>query len=77
MNPVRMEFVRNKVVSAREDDDGWSLATRKEARNDFGQSWLEGMDVLDVGCGGGLMSEVYLQLERWQIHWAYNHFIHL
>jgi polyprenyldihydroxybenzoate methyltransferase/3-demethylubiquinol 3-O-methyltransferase len=58
MNPVRMEFVRKKVISAREDDDGWSFATRKEARKDFGQSWLEGMDVLDVGCGGGLLSEV-------------------
>ncbi|KAH8083185.1 S-adenosyl-L-methionine-dependent methyltransferase [Filobasidium floriforme] len=57
MNPVRMEFVRKKVISAREDDDGWSFATRKEARKDFGQSWLEGMDVLDVGCGGGLLSE--------------------
>lgn len=62
MNPVRMEFVRNKIVSGREDDDGWSFASRKEARKDYGQTWLEGMDVLDVGCGGGLLSEVRIGL---------------
>jgi hypothetical protein len=58
MNPVRMEFVRGKVKSAREDDDGWSFASRHDVKRDHGQAWLQGMDVLDVGCGGGLLSEV-------------------
>ena len=58
MNPVRMEFVRGKILNGREDDDGWSFAKRHDAKKDYGQSWLEGMDVLDVGCGGGLLSEV-------------------
>jgi polyprenyldihydroxybenzoate methyltransferase/3-demethylubiquinol 3-O-methyltransferase len=57
MNPVRMEFVRGKILNGREDDDGWSFAKRHDAKKDYGQSWLEGMDVLDVGCGGGLLSE--------------------
>lgn len=63
MNPVRMEFVRQKVLAARQDDDGWSFATRKQVEakqveEQDDQAWLAGMDVLDVGCGGGLLSEV-------------------
>jgi polyprenyldihydroxybenzoate methyltransferase/3-demethylubiquinol 3-O-methyltransferase len=58
MNPVRMEFVRAKILAGREDDEGWTFANRLDKRGDGGGGWLGGMDVLDVGCGGGLLSEV-------------------
>lgn len=70
MNPTRMEFVRQKVVQGLQDDEGWSFEKRDRV-DDAGNlkrwegmasvkgkgKWLEGMDVLDVGCGGGLLSE--------------------
>ncbi len=71
MNPVRMEFARQKVEQGRGDDRGWDVGMRRRVRRDGGYEaaemegcgasrarWLEGMDVLDVGCGGGLLSEV-------------------
>lgn len=70
MNPTRMEFVRQKVVQGLQDNEGWSFEKRDRV-DDAGNlkrwegmasvkgkgKWLEGMDVLDVGCGGGLLSE--------------------
>lgn len=50
MNPVRVQFIREKLeeVSLREHEG-------EEAPPPKG---LRGLDVLDVGCGGGLLSEV-------------------
>jgi 2-polyprenyl-6-hydroxyphenyl methylase/3-demethylubiquinone-9 3-methyltransferase len=50
MNPVRMQFVREKVLEI----------TREEAGEEAvkGSNPLQGLDILDVGCGGGLLSEV-------------------
>lgn len=48
MNPIRMQFVREKLLEAARDD---------EVDVDDG-GVLRGMEVLDVGCGGGLLSEV-------------------
>jgi 2-polyprenyl-6-hydroxyphenyl methylase/3-demethylubiquinone-9 3-methyltransferase len=42
MNPVRMRFIREKVLDIQNE------AARP----------LQGLDALDVGCGGGLLSEV-------------------
>jgi polyprenyldihydroxybenzoate methyltransferase/3-demethylubiquinol 3-O-methyltransferase len=64
MNPTRMEFVRQKIESGRVDDRGWSFETRNEKVQGQEGRWLEGMDVLDVGCGGGLLSEVCSRI--WQ-----------
>ena len=49
MNPVRMEFIKKKLqeIQLEEGTSPFSSATP-----------LEGLDVLDVGCGGGLLSEV-------------------
>jgi 2-polyprenyl-6-hydroxyphenyl methylase/3-demethylubiquinone-9 3-methyltransferase len=69
MNPTRMEFVRQKVMQGKQDDAGWDLSMRDRVGPDGrvvktsgdvkGKGkWLEGMDVLDVGCGGGLLAEV-------------------
>jgi hypothetical protein len=46
MNPVRAGFIRDRVIRTREDDG--LLGTRG----------LEGLNALDIGCGGGLLSEV-------------------
>ena len=50
MNPLRMQFVREKVLEI----------TREEIGEDAisGSNPLHGLDILDVGCGGGLLSEV-------------------
>ena len=50
MNAHRMRFIREKVLEARreeEDHGAPAVATRV----------LDGLDVLDVGCGGGILSE--------------------
>jgi hypothetical protein len=54
MNPVRMQFIRRKLVEIARDDGEWPDI-------DEDRSPLEGLNVLDVGCGGGLLSEVSLQ----------------
>jgi hypothetical protein len=50
MNPVRMQFVREKVLEIVREENG-------EDAN-MGSNTLRGLDILDVGCGGGLLSEV-------------------
>jgi hypothetical protein len=80
MNPTRMEFVRQKIVQGLQDDEGWSFEKRDkiDERGNLKRwegmamvkgkgRWLEGMDVLDVGCGGGLLSEVSLLSSRTRI----------
>jgi polyprenyldihydroxybenzoate methyltransferase/3-demethylubiquinol 3-O-methyltransferase len=49
MNPVRVQFIREKLLELSQDREG-----KKVPRSQV----LEGLDVLDVGCGGGLLSEV-------------------
>lgn len=52
MNPVRMQYVLGKLREVQQDEDDNSDRYGKQAHV------LNGLDVLDVGCGGGLMSEV-------------------
>jgi len=52
MNPTRVQFIQDKLVEIKRDeavDDGESIQPGNV---------LKGLDVLDVGCGGGLLSEV-------------------
>jgi len=49
MNPVRMQFIRDKLLEVAQEE-------RPETETTMGV--LKGLDVLDVGCGGGLLSEV-------------------
>ncbi|KAI9066987.1 ubiquinone biosynthesis O-methyltransferase [Trametes sanguinea] len=53
MNPVRMEFIRNKVLEIQRDEDESKV---NEVRP------LSGLDVIDVGCGGGLLCESLARL---------------
>jgi 2-polyprenyl-6-hydroxyphenyl methylase/3-demethylubiquinone-9 3-methyltransferase len=52
MNPVRMRFIREKLLEVARDE--------QPAFNEpASASVLKGLDVLDVGCGGGLLSEAF------------------
>lgn len=54
MNPKRVQFVKDKLLEVAREEHGEAHADHMEA----GGKPLAGMDVLDVGCGGGLLSEV-------------------
>ncbi|KAI0644211.1 ubiquinone biosynthesis O-methyltransferase [Trametes meyenii] len=53
MNPVRMQFIRNKVLEIQREEN--------EAGVNESQP-LIGLDVVDVGCGGGLLCESLARL---------------
>lgn len=50
MNPVRMQFIVDKLLEVAYDEKTDTELERSLV--------LKGLDVLDVGCGGGLLSEV-------------------
>ncbi|KAJ3497740.1 hypothetical protein NLJ89_g10306 [Agrocybe chaxingu] len=49
MNPVRMQFIRDKLHEVALDENNGAPIDKMDV--------LKGLDVLDVGCGGGLLSE--------------------
>jgi len=58
MNPVRVRYIREKLLESTSEDQGEDARREMESR----QEVLTGMDVLDVGCGGGLLSESLARL---------------
>lgn len=59
MNPHRVRFIREKVLEVQRDERPYSGLGAATATLPLESSRvLEGMDVLDVGCGGGILSEV-------------------
>lgn len=62
MNPVRVEYIRQKVAMDPSAEGEWTFdgrhtdREREEARGSG--RWLAGRTCLDVGCGGGLLAEV-------------------
>lgn len=65
MNPARVEYIRQKLMHINEPE--WTFATRHDRPAQPRQAegvgkWLAGMDVLDVGCGGGLLAESLARL---------------
>ncbi|ODO02106.1 3-demethylubiquinone-9 3-O-methyltransferase [Cryptococcus wingfieldii CBS 7118] len=66
MNPTRVEYIRQKVALAPTGNEEWSFETRHlDAQREAGKGtgrWLDGLRVLDVGCGGGLLSESLARL---------------
>ena len=50
MNPVRMQFIADKLLEVAYDEKSDVELERSQV--------MKGLDVLDVGCGGGLLSEV-------------------
>ena len=64
MNPHRIRFIREKLLEVlQSQSDATTTATANTISSNPTQSLesprvMEGMDVLDVGCGGGILSEV-------------------
>ncbi|KAF8634559.1 hypothetical protein AX17_004149 [Amanita inopinata Kibby_2008] len=56
MNPVRVQFIRQKLLETAYDDGAVPEDTPST------HNPLSGMHVLDVGCGGGLLSESLARL---------------
>ncbi|KAF9075329.1 3-demethylubiquinone-9 3-methyltransferase [Rhodocollybia butyracea] len=56
MNPVRMQFIREKLIETAYDEQPEEKVNASKVRI------LEGLDILDVGCGGGLLSESLARL---------------
>ncbi|WVQ97902.1 3-demethylubiquinone-9 3-O-methyltransferase [Kwoniella sp. CBS 9459] len=66
MNPTRIEYIRQKVALSPPDNEEWTFANRhsdlqREKERGTG-AWLSGLRCLDVGCGGGLLSESLARL---------------
>jgi hypothetical protein len=57
MNVHRMRFIREKVLEVLREDHGEAAVTTRALGSELNRV-LEGLDVLDVGCGGGILSEV-------------------
>jgi hypothetical protein len=76
MNPHRIRFIREKIPEVLQTQpDATTTATANTISSNPTQSLeshrvMEGMDVLDVGCGGGILSEV-----RSLIHFHFFRFI--
>lgn len=54
MNPIRVEFILKSISNAKREDAIRSDNVLKDVET------LNGMKALDIGCGGGLLSEVNL-----------------
>ncbi|TFK29638.1 ubiquinone biosynthesis O-methyltransferase [Coprinopsis marcescibilis] len=55
MNPVRVQFIQEKLAEIASDESESGAIVPPH-------SVLQGLDVLDVGCGGGLLSETLARL---------------
>ena len=53
LNPVRAKFIRDRILRTIEDEGHPDPGV---SRSGFSKP-LEGLTVVDVGCGGGLLSE--------------------
>lgn len=57
MNPARVQYIREKLIEITREEEGEQVGRNMEQRRDV----FRGLDVLDVGCGGGLLAEVRLR----------------
>ena len=70
MNKVRVEFLRERLLTS---SLGSSVVpTEEELEKLNGPKFLEGLKVLDVGCGGGLFAEVPTSKSQAVAHTDHN-----
>ena len=59
MNPHRIRFIREKLLEVfQTQPDATTTTPSNPTQSLESPRVMEGMDVLDVGCGGGILSEV-------------------
>lgn len=60
MNPSRVQFIREKLTEVVQHEDTLRASQKGKDGSDAALPvrFLQGKDVIDVGCGGGLLSEV-------------------
>ncbi|KAG8949874.1 Hexaprenyldihydroxybenzoate methyltransferase, mitochondrial [Tulasnella sp. 424] len=61
MNPVRVGYIRDKILATIEDEAPTPSQGRDTVRA-LGARPLAGLDILDIGCGGGLLCESLARL---------------
>lgn len=57
MNPARVGYIRDKIAQVM-DEEATAIGNDMSPSVTKAGRLLEGLNVLDVGCGGGLLSEV-------------------
>ena len=70
MNPARVSFIKDKLLEAKEAqkngaEEEWTFETRHQplrAQKERTGESLAGLDILDIGCGGGLLSSALSRL---------------
>lgn len=81
MNPIRVKFIRDKIQECRDWEVAHNqvVESKKDPQKQKRKSvfddqhvgngervrFLDGVKVLDVGCGGGLLTEVSQRMDDW------------
>ncbi|KAF8946578.1 Hexaprenyldihydroxybenzoate methyltransferase, mitochondrial [Haplosporangium gracile] len=62
MNPPRIRYIRNRLQASGALSKNNAFVTESEKEFPVGRFPLQGLSILDVGCGGGLLAEALARL---------------